>query len=415
MAKHRVVITGLGAVTPIGVGVDAYWNGLVEGKSGSAPITLFDASNHETKFACEVKGFDFAQWMDPREGRRYDRYCQFAVAAAEMAIQDANLQDWDGINKDLVGVIIGSGIGGLNVFEEQTKILFERGPKRLSPFFIPMMISDIAAGIISIRYGIKGVNYAVTSACATASHAIGVAYRHLQFGDADIILCGGSEAAVTSVGVGGFNAMKALSTRNEAPEKASRPFDKHRDGFVIGEGAGVLVLETLEMAERRNAKIYGEIIGIGFTGDAHHITAPAEGGEGAQRSMRLAIQESGLAVDEFGYINAHGTSTPYNDKFETMAVKAVFGDHAKKLAISSTKSMTGHLLGAAGGIELIATVLAVKNGILPPTINYETPDEECDLDYVPNRSRVQQVDAALSNTFGFGGHNATIAVKRWNN
>lgn len=413
MLNRRVVITGLGAVTPIGTGVEAYWNGLVQGKSGSGQITLFDTTNHETQFACEVKGFDYSQWMDPREGRRYDRYCQFAVAASEMAITDAGLQDWQGIDKNLAGVVIGSGIGGLNVFEEQIKILFDRGPKRLSPFFIPMMISDIAAGIVSIRYGLKGINFAVTSACATASHSIGIAYRHILFGDTDLVVCGGAEAAVTPVGVGGFNAMKALSTRNDSPETASRPFDKTRDGFVIGEGAGIVVLESLDIALARGARIYGEIVGVGFTGDAHHITAPPEGGEGAQRSMRAAIKESGLAIDEIGYINAHGTSTPYNDKFETMAVKAVFGDYAKHLAMSSTKSMTGHLLGAAGGVELIATILALKNGILPPTINYVTPDEECDLDYIPNQARHKQVDAALSNTFGFGGHNATIAVKRW--
>ncbi len=413
MSIRRVVITGLGAITPIGNGVDAFWEGLQAGVSGAGPITRFDASAFDTKFACEVKNFNPEEWIEARDSRRMDRYCQFAIVAAEMAIAHAGLSDWNGYDRERVGVIIGSGIGGLSVFEEQLKILNERGPKRLSPFFIPMMISDIAAGIVSIRHGLKGINFGVTSACATGTHAVGVAYRHVKYGDVDAVVCGGAEAAVTPVGVGGFNAMKALSTRNDDPTKASRPFDKDRDGFVIGEGGGIVVIEELESALKRGATIYAEIVGIGFSGDAHHLTAPAPGGDGARRAMEAAIRESELPKESFTYINAHGTSTDYNDKFETMAIKSTFGEHAYKLAVSSTKSMTGHLLGAAGGVELIATALAVKNGILPPTINYMTPDPECDLDYVPNQPRKVAVEAALSNTFGFGGHNACIAVKKY--
>ncbi len=413
MSKRRVVITGLGCVTPLGIGVDAFWEGLLQGVSGAANITRFDSTNFETHFACEVKGFEPTKWIELRDARRMDLYCQFAVAGAELAIEDAGLSGWNGIDRERVGVVIGSGIGGLSVFEEQLKILNDRGPKRLSPFFIPMMISDIAAGIVSIRHSLKGINFAVTSACATATHAIGIAYRHVQFGDADMVVCGGAEAAITPVGVGGFNSMKALSTRNDSPSTASRPFDKERDGFVMGEGAGIVVIETLESALARGAKIYAEIIGIGFSGDAYHLTAPAPGGDGARRAMEAAVKESCLPKEAFGYINAHGTSTDYNDKYETMAIKAVFGDHAYKLAVSSTKSMTGHLLGAAGGVELIAATLAVKNSIVPPTINYHTPDPECDLDYVPNQARKLTVDVALSNTFGFGGHNACIAVKKY--
>jgi 3-oxoacyl-[acyl-carrier-protein] synthase II len=404
---HRVVVTGMGAVTPIGNTVDEFWEGLLSGKSGAAPITRFDASQHATKFACEVKDFDITQYLHPREARRMDPFCHYAMAAADQALNQAGVNP-DTCDKDRVGVIVGSGIGGILIFEQQTKEMLENGPRRISPFFIPTMIADIAAGHISMKYQLRGPNYATVSACATGSHAIGIAVRHLQFGDADAILAGGSEGAITSLGVAGFNAMKAISTRNDDPQSASRPFDADRDGFVMGEGAGMLMLETLEHAEKRGAKILGELRGIGFSADAHHITAPAPGGEGAVRAMRRALEDAGLAPEDIDYINAHGTSTHYNDKTETEAIKTVFGEHAYKLSVSSTKSMTGHLLGAAGAVESIVCMLAITNGVVPPTINYRTPDPECDLDVTPNQAKKRNIRAALNNAFGFGGHNAAL-------
>jgi len=408
----RVVITGMGAVTPIGNNLAEYKQGLLEGRSGAAPITRFDASNFDTKFACEVKNFDPLQYINRKEVQRMDMFTHFAIAAAAMAIEDANL-DVEKINRERAGVVLGSGIGGMWTYHYQQEELYKRGgkPDRISPFFVPMLISDIAAGHIAIRWGLKGPNYGTVSACATSSHSIADALMLMQRGDADVMITGGSEAVVCPMGVGGFNALKALSTRNDSPETASRPFDRDRDGFVIGEGAGVLVLETLEHAINRGARIYAEVAGFGLTDDAYHITQPAAGGEGAVRSMKLAIEDAGLVPDDIDYINAHGTSTPFNDKTETAAIKTVFGERAYKIPVSSTKSMTGHLLGAAGAVEAIATALAIYEGFLPPTINYQTPDPECDLYYVPNKSEKRQIKAALSNTFGFGGHNATICFK----
>ncbi len=408
----RVVITGMGAVTPIGNNLAEYKQGLLEGRSGAAPITRFDASDFDTKFACEVKNFDPLQYINRKEVQRMDMFTHFAIAAAAMAIEDANL-DVEKINRERAGVVLGSGIGGMWTYHYQQEELYKRGgnPDRISPFFVPMLISDIAAGHIAIRWGLKGPNYGTVSACATSSHSIADALMLLQRGDADVMIAGGSEAVVCPMGVGGFNALKALSTRNDSPETASRPFDRDRDGFVIGEGSGVLVLETLEHAINRGARIYAEVAGFGLTDDAYHITQPAAGGEGAVRSMKLAIEDAGLVPDDIDYINAHGTSTPFNDKTETAAIKTVFGERAYKIPVSSTKSMTGHLLGAAGAVEAIATALAIYEGFLPPTINYQTPDPECDLYYVPNKSEKRQIKAALSNTFGFGGHNATICFK----
>ena len=408
----RVVVTGMGAVSPIGNSLEEYKQGLMEGRSGAAPITRFDASNFDTKFACEVKNFDPLQFINRKEVQRMDMFTHFAIASAAMAVEDAKL-DFEKINRDRAGVIVGSGIGGMWTYHHQQEELYKRGgnPDRISPFFVPMLISDIAAGHIAIRWGLKGPNYGTVSACATSSHSIADALMLMQRGDADIMLAGGSEAVVCPMGVGGFNALKALSTRNDSPETASRPFDRDRDGFVIGEGGAVLVLETLEHAMNRGARIYAELAGFGLTDDAYHITQPAPGGEGAVRSMRLAIEDAGLTPDDIDYINAHGTSTPFNDKTETAAIKTVFGERAYKIPVSSTKSMTGHLLGAAGAVEAVATVLAIYEGFLPPTINYQNPDPECDLYYVPNKSEKRQIKAALSNTFGFGGHNATICFK----
>jgi 3-oxoacyl-[acyl-carrier-protein] synthase II len=408
----RVVITGLGAVTPIGNTVSELWSALLEGKSGAAPITKFDASNYETKFACEVKNFDPLQFITKKEVQRMDPFTQYAISAASMAVDDAAI-DFEKLDRDRIGVIFGSGIGGMDTYHKQQRSLFDRNdvPDRISPFFIPMMIMDIAAGQIAIRWGLKGPNYATVSACSTSSHAIADALMIIQRGNADMILAGGSEAAVCPMGVGGFNALKALSTRNDSPETASRPFDATRDGFVMGEGAGVVVLETLEHARSRGAKIYCELAGIGITDDAYHVTQPAPGGEGAIRSMKLAIEDAGLKPEDIDYINAHGTSTWYNDKIETSAIKTCFGEHAYKLAVSSTKSMTGHLLGAAGAIEAIATTKAIVEGIIPPTINYVNPDPELDLDYTVNKPAKREIKAALSNTFGFGGHNATLCFK----
>jgi len=412
MQKRRVVVTGLGAVTPIGNTVEELWEGLVTGRNGVDKITLFDTKDHVTKFAAEVKNFDPANYMDKKDARRNDRFAQLAIAAARQAIEDAKL-DTKVLDPNRIGCIIGSGIGGFTTFEEQFETFLQKGPQRVSPFFIPMMIIDIAAGQVAIMFNLKGPNYSTVSACATGSHAIGDAFMLIQRGDADAMVCGGTEAGICRMGVAGFNALKALSTRNDDFKHASRPFDKMRDGFVMGEGAGIVVLEELEHALQRDAKIYGELSGIGYTDDAYHITAPAEGGEGAARAMQIALRDAGLKPEDIQYINAHGTSTEYNDKNETAAIKTVFGEHAKKLFVSSTKSMTGHLLGAAGGVEFIASTLAIQKSIVPPTINYEVPDPECDLNYVPNKAVETKVNAAISNTFGFGGHNTCLAVKRY--
>jgi 3-oxoacyl-[acyl-carrier-protein] synthase II len=402
----------MGVVSPIGNTVDEFWAGLKEGRSGVSKITRFDTSKHTARIAGEVRDFDPAAYMDRKELRRMDRYTHYAMAAAKMAVDDSGLKI-EGEFAERVGVIIASGIGGTETWEAQHQKLLESGPDKVSPFFVPMMISDIAAGYVSIAHGAKGPNYATVSACASAGHAIADALRIIQTGDSEAMICGGAEAPITPLALAGFCALRALSTRNDDPEHASRPFDKDRDGFIMGEGAGIVILEELEHALARGAKIYAELCGTGATGDAHHITAPAPGGEGAVRAMRTAIKNAGLKPEDINYINAHGTSTDLNDKYETAAIKTVFGDHAKKLAISSTKSMTGHLLGAAGGVELIATALCIMNQTIHPTINYTTPDPECDLDYVPNKSRPAEVKAALSNSFGFGGHNVCLAVRKY--
>jgi 3-oxoacyl-[acyl-carrier-protein] synthase II len=408
----RIVITGVGAVTPIGNTAADYWQGLMEGRSGAGPITRFDPEHFDTKFACEVKNYDPTQHITRKEVQRMDLFTQYAMSCAVMAVEDSGL-NIEAVNHERAGVVFGSGIGGMWTNHIQQQALFERDgkPDRISPFFVPMLISDIAAGHIAIRYGFKGPNYATVSACATSSHAIADAFMIMQRGMADVMLAGGSEASVCPMGIGGFNAMKALSTRNDDPHTASRPFDLDRDGFVMGEGGGVIVMETLEHAMNRGANILAEIVGIGLTDDAFHITQPAPGGEGAVRSMKMAIQDAGLEPTDIDYINAHGTSTPFNDKGESAAIRTVFGDHADALLVSSTKSMTGHLLGAAGAIEAIATVLAINKGIAPPTINQITPDPDCTLNYVANKPQNKQIRAALSNTFGFGGHNATLCFK----
>jgi len=409
---RRVVVTGMGALTPVGNSVDEYWKNLLAGRSGAGPITSFDASAFDTRFACELKGFKAADYLDRKSAQRLDPFAQYAVITADMAVADARLNARE-LDPDRVGVVFGSGIGGMTTYDQQWNNYREGGPRRISPFFIPMLIPDIAAGHISIRHGFQGPNYATVSACATASHAIGDAFRLIVHGDADAVVCGGSEAAITQLGIGGFNAMKALSTRNDAPEKASRPFDAQRDGFVMGEGAASVVLEELGQARARGATIYAEVIGVGFTGDAHHITAPPDGGDGAVRSMRRALKDAGVRPDQVDYINVHGTATPLGDISETTAIKTVFGEHARALNISSTKSMTGHLLGAAGAVELIATVLAARHDIIPPTINYEFPDPQCDLNCTPNTPFARPVHIAMSNTFGFGGHNATILIRKY--
>jgi 3-oxoacyl-[acyl-carrier-protein] synthase II len=411
--RRRVVVTGMGVVTPIGLGITEFWENSLAGRSGAAAITSFDASQYDTKIACEVKGFNPLDFMDKKTINRMDLFTQYAMACAEMAVKDSGLI-LEKENKDRIGVIFGSGIGGMWTWHRQMQSVYETGgPHRISPFFVPMMIADIAAGHISMRYQVRGPNYATTSACATSSHAIADAFMLIQRGNADVIFTGGSEAAVCPMGVGGFNAMKALSTRNDEPQKASRPFDAKRDGFVMGEGGGMLVIEELGHALKRGARIYGEIGGVGLTADAYHITQPAPGGEGAIRSMRLCLEDANVKLTEVDYINAHGTSTPFNDKSETQAIKAVFGEHAGKLYISSTKSMTGHLLGAAGAVEAVVSVLSLYNDTIPPTINYEYPDPECDLNYVPNKSLKTRVNIAVSNTFGFGGHNATLLFRKY--
>ncbi|APH05926.1 beta-ketoacyl-ACP synthase II [Bacillus weihaiensis] len=413
MEKKRVVVTGLGALSPIGNDVETMWQNAINGVSGIGPITRVDASQFPAKVAAELKDFKIEEYMDKKDARKMDRFTQYAVVSSLMAVKDANLEITDE-NANRIGVWIGSGIGGMETFEQQYKLLLEKGPRRVSPFFVPMLIPDMATGQVSIALGAKGFNSCTVTACATGTNSIGDAYRVIERGEADVMISGGTEAPLTEMSFAGFSANKALST-NPDPKTASRPFDQDRDGFVMGEGAGILVLEELEHALARGAKIYAEIVGYGATGDAHHITAPAPNGEGGARAMKQAIDGSGLQAEEIDYINAHGTSTPYNDKFETLAIKEVFGEHANKLAISSTKSMTGHLLGAAGGVEAIFSILAIKEGIIPPTINYNTPDPECDLDYVPNESRKQDVQVALSNSLGFGGHNATIIFKKYEN
>jgi len=408
----KIVVTGIGAITAIGNNVNEFWQGLMDGKSGGAPIQRFDATHFKTKFACEVKNFDYGAYLDRKEMQRTDPFTQLALSATAMAIEDAGI-NFDKINKKRVGVIISSGIGGMWTLHHQHEALFEREgkPDRISPFFIPMLISDIASGYVAIKYGLKGPNYSTVSACATSSHSLADALMLMQRGSADMMVVGGAESVICPMGVGGFNAMRALSTRNDSPETGSRPFDKDRDGFVMGEGAGILILETLEHAQNRGAKIYAEFAGFGLSDDGYHITQPAPGGEGAVDSMSIAIEDAGLTVNDIDYINAHGTSTPFNDKNETAAIKTVFGDRAYDMAISSTKSSTGHLLGAAGGVEAIVSVLTIKNGMIPPTINYFTPDPDCDLNYTPNKPVKKDVKVVLSNTFGFGGHNASLIFK----
>ncbi|MEC1178818.1 beta-ketoacyl-ACP synthase II [Metasolibacillus meyeri] len=411
MTKRRVVITGIGAVTPLGANAEATWDAIKAGKSGIGPLTRVDAEKFTAKVAAEINDFDIEQFVERKEARKMDRFTQYAVAASMMAAKDADLT----ITEEMaprVGVWIGSGIGGMETYEQQFLTFQERGARRVSPFFIPMLIPDMASGQVSIYLGAKGPNSCSVTACASGTNSIGDAFKVIERGDADVMISGGAEAPIVNLAIAGFTANTALTT-NDDPATASRPFDKNRDGFVIGEGAGIVVLEELEHALARGAKIYGEVVGYGATGDAHHITAPAPEGEGAARAMKQALNDAGIEPNVVGYINAHGTSTPYNDSFETQAVKAVFGEHAYKLAMSSTKSMTGHLLGAAGGIEAIFTVLALHEGILPPTINLHTPDPECDLDYVANEAREASIEYALSNSLGFGGHNACLLFKKY--
>lgn len=412
MMKRRVVITGVGVVSPLGNDADTFWKNLLEGKSGISRITSFDVTDYPTKIAGEIKDFNPEDYMDKKEIRRTDRFVQFGLAAAKMAVENAKLEI-TAENAERVGVYIGSGIGGLSTWEEQHQVLLEKGPRRVSPFFIPMLIANMASGAVSIQYGAKGPTSSAITACATGTNAIGDALRLIQYDHADVMITGGAEATIRPMAFAGFCSAKAMSTRNDEPEKASRPFDIGRDGFVMGEGAGVLILEELEHAKKRGATIIAEVIGYGMSADAHHITAPSPGGEGAARCMRNALKDAGIDPTEVAYINAHGTSTDQGDIAETMAIKEVFGEHAYKLAVSSTKSMTGHLLGATGGVEAIATAFTLRDQILPPTINLENPDPECDLDYVPNVARKADVHVAVSNTFGFGGHNATVILKRY--
>ena len=404
-------MTGQGVVCPLGNTVEEFWKRLIAGESGIGPVTRFDTAAYGTRIAGEVRGFKPEDVMDRKDIRRTDLFVQFAIAATAQAMVQAKVKD-GGVDPNRFGVIVGSGIGGIATFEDQHRTLLEKGPNRVSPFFIPMMISDMASGQVSIQFGAKGPNYCTVSACSSGAHAVGEAFRIIQNSEADVMIAGGAEAPVTPISFAGFCSMKAMSTRNDDPTRASRPFDSERDGFVMGEGAGILILEEYEHAKKRGAAILAEIVGYGATGDAHHMTAPAPEGEGAARAMRAAMCDSGMQPTEFGYVNAHGTSTPLNDKFETQAIKSVFGDHAGRVAVSSTKSMTGHLLGAAGGLETIICVLALERGVLPPTINYEHPDPDCDLDYVPNTARQVELRAALSNSLGFGGHNVTLALSR---
>ncbi len=410
--SRRVVVTGVGLVSPVGIGTEANWAALCAGQSGIGPITRFDPTHFSARIAGEVKGFDPLQFVDKKDVKKMDVFIQLAIAAADFAMNDAKLK----VNPECAtrtGVFIASGIGGFSTIEREHKALIEGGPRRISPFFIPAAIINLAAGQVSIRFGAKGPNSATCTACSASAHAIGDAFEIIRRNDADVMIAGGSEAAITPMGVGGFAAMRALSTRNDDPQRASRPFDKDRDGFVMGEGAGVIILEELEFARRRGATIYAELVGYGMSADAFHITAPSEDGDGGMRVMQAALKQAGVEPSAVNYVNAHGTSTPYNDKLETLAIKRVFGDHARKLAISSSKSMTGHLLGAAGGLEAGITVLAIRNQMIPPTINYETPDPECDLDYVPNTKRSATIQYALSNSFGFGGTNGALLFKKF--
>lgn len=410
--KNRVVITGMGVVSPVGIGKEIFWESLTAGKSGISQISRFDASQLPCRIAGEIKDFDPLNYIDKKEARRMDRYTHFACAATQMALEDAGL-DSGNINKDRVGVIIGSGVGGIETVEEQARVLFEKGPGRISPFFVPMMIANIAGAQVAINHGFRGPNYTTVTACASSTNSAGEAFKLVQNGEADIMVTGGTEAPIIMLAMAGFCSMRAMSTRNEEPERASRPFDKERDGFVMGEGAGIIILESLEHAQARGARIYAEVAGYGATCDAYHITATDPEGAGAAKAMERAIQDAGLTPKDLDYINAHGTSTPIGDISETLAIKNVFGESARQVAVSSTKSMTGHLLGAAGGIETIICALAIQNGIIPPTINYENPDPECDLNYVPNHSINREVNVAMSNSFGFGGHNATIVLKKF--
>ncbi|HRY29402.1 MAG TPA: beta-ketoacyl-ACP synthase II [Elusimicrobiota bacterium] len=411
--KNRVVITGIGIVSPIGIGKERYWDALKNGRNGFGRISFFDPTVYPCHIDAEVRDFQPEQFIEKKKARRMDRFTQFAMAGAKMAVEDARL-DLTKLNLERCGVIVGSGIGGLPTIEAEHSVLLEKGPKRVSPFLIPMLITNIAPGEIAIEYGFTGPNYSVSSACATSNHALGEAFRHLRYGDADLLIAGGTEGAITPLGVAGFCQARALTISfNDNPAKSSRPFDKNRSGFVMGEGCGVVIMETLEHAQARGAKIYAEFVGYGATDDAYHITAPNPEGHAAVRAMQLALADGNVRPEEVDYVNAHGTSTELNDKTETAAIKKVFGDHARKLAISSTKSMTGHLLGAAGGAELIATLLSMENKLIHPTINYETPDPECDLDYVPNTARPGEIRCALSNSLGFGGHNAVVVVKKF--
>ncbi len=420
MEPRRVVVTGLGALTPLGNTAEEFWAALASGRSGIGPISRFDAAEkdasghfrYETRIAGEIRGFDPLRFVDKKEARRLDLFVHYAMAGSVMAVADAGL-DVSKVDGTRFGVLIGSGIGGIQTLLDGERVRLEKGPERVSPFIIPMLIVNMASGLVSMRFGAKGPNSAVVTACATGNHAIGDAFKIIQRGDADVMIAGGSEAIIVPLTIAGFCAMKAMSTRNDEPEKASRPFDAARDGFVPSEGAGIVVLESLEHAQRRDARTYAEVVGYGMTADAHHMTAPDPEGDGSARAMQAALRDAGLDPSEVGYINAHGTSTPYNDRFETLAIKRVFGEHARRLAVSSTKSMTGHMLGAAGGVETIATVLSLHHGLLPPTINYETPDPDCDLDYVPNQARKLDVEVALNNAFGFGGTNATLAFRKF--
>lgn len=409
--KRRVVVTGIGLLTPVGIGAEASWDALVKGKSGIGPITSFDSSDLPVHIAGEVKGFDPLDYIEPKEVKKMDRFIQLAFAAATMAVEDSGLKVTEE-NAKRVGVIIGSGMGGLPAIENYHKVYLEKGYRRITPFFIPMLIINLASGQVSIKYGAKGPSSAVATACATGSHAIGDAFKIIQRGDADAMIAGGTESVIITMAVGGFAVMKALSTRNNEPERASRPFDRDRDGFVMGEGAGIMILESLDSALKRKAKIYAELVGYGMTSDAYHITTPALGGEGAAACMKVTLEDAGVAPDEVNYINAHGTSTKYGDEIETTAIKKVFGEHAYKLCVSSTKSMTGHLLGAAGAVEAVISVLSIYNNLVPPTTNLDNPDTECDLDYVPHKARNVNVEYALSNSFGFGGTNACLLFRK---
>lgn len=412
MTKRRVVVTGMGALTPVGLSTPDFWNGLISGKSGAVEITHFDASQFATRFACQLDGYDSSNYLDHKEARRMDRFCQYAMAASDEAIRDSGI-DLDTIDKDRVAVLIGSGIGGMDTFYQQSVAFKDRGPRAVSPFFIPMLIPDIASGQVSIRYGFRGPNFCAVSACATGSHNIGLAYNSLMRGETDFALCGGAEAPIIEMGVAGFNALKAMSTRNDDPKTASRPFDKTRDGFVLGEGSGILFLEELETAKARGARIYAEIVGYGFSADAFHITAPDPEGNGVQLAMRNALKAAGIGPQDVQHINMHGTSTPLGDIAETNSIKKVFGDYAYEINLNSTKSMTGHMLGAAGAAESIAAILAIYHGVVPPTINFTEADPECDLNYTFNTAQERDIEYAINNAFGFGGHNTSMVFRKF--